>query len=252
MACKISLFITCSADLLYPNVPIAAVRVLEALGVEIDFRKEQTCCGQPFLNTGDLTGARRQALHFAETFADAQTVVAVSASCVDTIRNRYPALFPEGGREREAVLSASGKILEFTEFISTLLPPEKTPQLTDGIRTTYHSSCRTLRGLGLRGTVERYLTAMLGENFLPLPDAETCCGFGGTFSVKLPEVSEKMMADKLAAIESTRAGRVVSLDLGCVTHLSTGAGKNGPAGLNFVHLAELLAEALRADANHGR
>lgn len=249
MGRTISLFLTCSADLLYPNVAIAAVRTLEALGMEVEFRLEQTCCGQPFLNTGDVRGAARQALHFADVFASAETVVAVSASCVDTIRNRYPPLFAEGSPERARVAEASRKAFEFTEFISPLIEPERLPMLKDPRRTTYHSSCRTLRGLSMRGTAEKYLAAMLGENFVPLPEAETCCGFGGTFSVKLPEISARLMRDKLAAIETTGAKRVVSLDLGCVTHLSAGAAKGGPAGLEFVHLAELMADALAGGAD---
>lgn len=248
MSRKVSIFITCSADLLYPNVPIAAVSVLEALGVEVDFNSDQTCCGQPFLNSGDIAGARAQALHFARTFNKAQAVVSCSASCVDTVRNRYPALFPEESAEAGLIRQIVPRVFEFTEYVNGVLGLKDIPALAEQAKTTYHSSCRTLRGIGLKGVVEEYLSQMIGQSFVPLPEAETCCGFGGSFSVKLPEISAAMMRAKLAAIRSTGARRVVTLDLGCATHLSCGAEAGGQDGLEFIHLAEMLADALKGRA----
>lgn len=241
---RVSLFITCSSDLLYPSAAKAAVLVLEKVGYTVDFPEDQTCCGQPFLNSGDLSGARSQALHFAETFRDTEVVVTCSASCADTVRNRYPTLFPEGSGESALVRGVAARTFEFAEFISRAKAFPTLPAHPAPVRTTYHSSCRTLRGLGLSGAVEGYLEQMLGDLFVPLPEAETCCGFGGSFSVKLPEISAHMMKAKLAAIESTGAARVVSLDLGCLTHLSCGAAKGGPDGVEFLHLSEVIAEAL--------
>lgn len=245
MTRKASLFLTCSADLLYPAAARAAVEVLERLGVEVSFPEAQTCCGQPFVNTGDMEGAKNQALHFAETFRDAEFIVACSASCVDTVRNRYPTLFHPDSEEMRIIEAAAARTMEFTEYLSDVLRLDHLPPHPSPVRTTYHSSCRTLRGLGLKGVAEGYLSDMLGEFFVSLPDAETCCGFGGTFSVKFPEISAKLMKDKLAAIKSTGAERVASLDLACLTHLSCGAARGGPREVRFLHLAEVMAEALR-------
>lgn len=239
-----ALFITCSADLLYPEAARAAVNVLERLGVEVTFPEDQVCCGQPWLNIGDTDGATAMARRYLETFRDQKAVVAISASCVDTIRNRMPGLFAPGSEEERAIRGLSLRTWEFSEYLTKVLafnspPPLKTPRAT-----TYHVSCRSLRGLGIRESVENLLGAMLGENYKPLPDAEVCCGFGGSFSVKLPEISARMMKDKLGAIKSVGAENVVSLDLACLTHLKSGAKKSGLAGLQFIHLAQLLEEAL--------
>ena len=133
---------------------------------------------------------------------------------------------------------------EFCEFLHRVVGVKKFPQHPKPAGTTYHSSCRTLRGIGLRGIAEEYLAQMLGADFVLLPENETCCGFGGSFSVKLPEVSGRLLADKLKNITATGALQVASLDLSCLTHLSTGAERLGLKGMRFLHLGELMAEAL--------
>lgn len=241
---RVSLLLTCTADLLYPASARACVRVLETLGVQVDFPHLQTCCGQPWLNTGHLDGARRLALHFLEVFEKADTVVAISSSCADNIRNHYAELFP-GSPELQQRLELLGqRTYEFCEYLYKVLNLRCIPRHPRTHRTTYHSSCRTLRGIGLNGAAEDYLAQMLGEEFIPLPDNESCCGFGGNFSVKLPEISGGLMADKLQNIASTKASHVVSLDLSCLSHLSAGASRLGLGKLRFSHLGELLAEAL--------
>lgn len=238
-----ALFITCSADLLYPEAGKAAVNVLERLGVEMDFPEEQVCCGQPWLNIGDTDGAATMARRYIATFSGQKAVVAISASCVDTIRNRLPGLFPTGSSDEKAMTELASKTYEFSEYLTKVLGFTAPPALKDPRPTTYHVSCRSLRGLGVRESVEDLLAAMLGDAYKPLPDAEVCCGFGGSFSVKLPEISAKMMNDKLSMIQNCGAQRVVSLDLACLTHLKSGAKKKGLAGLEFLHLAQLLDEA---------
>ncbi|MDR3568088.1 MAG: (Fe-S)-binding protein [Syntrophobacteraceae bacterium] len=242
---KISLLLTCTADLLYPASARASVEVLEKLGVEVKFPRLQTCCGQPWLNTGNLEGARRLALHTLEVFEDAQTVVAISSSCADTVRNHYAELFPDSPALRDRFEALGQRTYEFCQFLHLVVGIKKMPRHPDPARTTYHSSCRTLRGIGLRGVAEEYLAQMFVEDFVPLPEQETCCGFGGSFSVKLPEVSGRLLADKLKNITTTGATRVASLDLSCLTHLSTGARRLGLAGIRFLHLAELMAGALK-------
>ncbi len=240
---RTSLFITCTADTLYPSTARAAVRVLEALGVRIDFPELQTCCGQPWQNTGHLDGARRLARRFLEVFEGADTVVALSSSCVDAVRNHYGELFQEAPDLQERLRALGSRTFEFCEYLERVACVRDLPKHPRPRTTTYHSSCRTLRGVGLRGVAERYLTQMLGDSFVPLSDAEVCCGFGGSFSVKLPEVSGRLMGDKLGRILETGASQVVSLDLSCMTHLAAGARRRGLDGIRFMHLAELMAEA---------
>lgn len=245
MSRRVALFLTCSADLLYPSAGRATVRLLESFGASVTFPEGQTCCGQAWLNAGQEGEARSAALHFLRVFEEAPAVVAPTASCVDTVRNRYPSLFAGQPELRERFSALGRRTYEVCEYLHRELRLADVPPLATPVPTTYHSSCRTLRGLGLRGIVEGWLSQMLGEAFHPLPEAqrEVCCGFGGTFSVKLPEISGRMMSNKLAAIAATGAARVTSLDLGCLTHLAGGARRQG-LDLRFAHMAELLAEAV--------
>jgi L-lactate dehydrogenase complex protein LldE len=240
---KASLFLTCSADALYPSVGRATVRLLESYGVHVAFPEEQTCCGQPWLNTGDVGSARTRALAFLKVFERAEAIVAPSSSCVDTIRNRYVPLFPDEPRLQDRFRALAAKTYELCEYLHNVLEIPALPPHPQPMRTTYHSSCRTLRGIGLTGVAENYLRQMFGENFIPLPDAVTCCGFGGSFSVKFPEVSGRMMADKLGNIALTGASTVAALDMSCLTHLAAGAKRQNIGPLRFVHLAELMLEA---------
>ncbi len=241
---KASLLLTCTADLLYPASARACVNVLESFGVEVRFPRLQTCCGQPWLNTGRLEGTRRLALHFLDVFEEAETVVAISSSCADTVKNHYAELFPDSPSLTARFEALAQRTYEFCEFLHRVLHIRQLPVHPAPVRTTYHSSCRTLRGIGLRGVAETYLMQMLGSDFVSLPEHETCCGFGGSFSVKLPEVSGRLLEDKLKNIAATKAIQAASLDLSCLTHLSTGAERMGIEGIRFLHLGELMAEVV--------
>jgi L-lactate dehydrogenase complex protein LldE len=250
---RVSLLITCTADVLYPVTARACVNVLEALGVEVDFPHLQTCCGQPWFNTGHREAAGRLALHFLDVFDKADAVVALSSSCADMVRNHYAELFPESPALRDRLSALGKRTYEFCEYLHRVLKLGSLPRHPRAERTTYHSSCRTLRGIGLHGVAEGYLVQMLGEAFVPLPESDTCCGFGGSFSVRLPEISGRLMADKLRCIASTGASQVASLDLSCLTHLAGGAGRLNLGNLRFRHLAELMAESLLGEnAGTGR
>lgn len=241
---KVSFFLTCTVDLLYPSAARACVGVLEALGVEVEFPEDQTCCGQPWLNTGHADEAKHLALRFLSTFEGAEGVVGPSSSCIDTVRNVYPTLFAESDPLRARVEALGARCYEFCEYLHRVLAVRDLPRHPAPRRTTYHSSCRTLRGIELRGVAEHYLAQTLGEAFVPLAEADSCCGFGGSFSVKLPEISGKLMADKLRHVVATGADDVAALDLSCLTHLSAGARRQGLDRLRFVHLAQILAPAL--------
>lgn len=241
---KISLLLTCTADLLYPSSARACVNVLEALGVEVNFPPLQTCCGQPWLNTGCRQGARRLALHFLEVFENSDAVVALSSSCADTVRNNYAQLFPDSPTLRERLAALGQRTYEFCEYLHRVLGLNTVPAHPESVRTTYHSSCRTLRGVRLHGVAEGYLKQMFGDSFVTLPENETCCGFGGSFSIKLPEISGRLLADKLQNIAATGASQVATLDLSCLAHLAAGAARLGLGEIRFLHLAELMAEVI--------
>ncbi len=243
---RVSLLLTCSVDALYPSVGRASVAVLESLGVAVSFPEAQTCCGQPWLNTGDPDGARRLARHFLEVFEGADAVVAPSASCVDTVRNGYPALFQDHPRLLRRFEALAGRTWELCEYLHRVLGVVRVPPHPAPTPTTYHASCRTLRGVGLRGVAEDYLSQLLGDGFVPLGDGPVCCGFGGSFSIKQPELSGRLLRDKLDAVAATGATTVVSLDMSCLTHLAGGARRLGRRQLRFAHLAQVLAEAYEA------
>ncbi len=249
---RVSLLLTCSVDTLYPSVGRASVTVLEALGVEVVFPREQTCCGQPWLNAGDPDGARQLARHFLEVFERAEAVVAPSASCVDTVRNGYPVLFQDQPGLLRRFEALAGRTWELCEYLHRVLGVVRVPPHPRPTSTTYHASCRTLRGVGLRGIAEDYLSQLMGDGFVPLPGGPVCCGFGGSFSVKQPELSGRLLRDKLEAVDATGATTVVSLDMSCLTHLAGGARRLGRRDLRFAHLAQVLAEAYGADAGGDR
>jgi len=241
---RASLLLTCTADLLYPASARACVEVLEALGVEVNFPQLQTCCGQPWINTGYQEGARRVALHFLEVFERSDAVVALSSSCADTVRNHYAELFPGSPALRERLEALGRRTYEFCEFLHKVLGVDKFPPHPRPARTTYHSSCRTLRGIGLQGVAEKYLAQMFGDDFVPLAESENCCGFGGSFSIKLPEISGQLLAEKLKSIETTGASQVATLDLSCLTHLAAGAERLGLGQIRFLHLGQIIAEVM--------
>jgi L-lactate dehydrogenase complex protein LldE len=240
---NVSLFLTCSAEALYPTTGRAVVKVLEAAGFNVLFPQEQTCCGQKWLNSNESAEAKKLALHFLDVFEDAEAIVAPSSSCVDTVRNGYPELFRDDPQLHGRFVALGQKTWEFCEFLHKA-GVHQLPAHPQGVRVTYHASCRTLRGVGLRDVAETYLTQLFGNGYIELAEKETCCGFGGTFSIKLPEVSGQLLEDKLNNITKTDAEIVTALDLSCLTHLSGGARKRGLNKLRFVHLAELIAEAL--------
>ncbi|MFP5213082.1 MAG: (Fe-S)-binding protein, partial [Acidobacteriota bacterium] len=169
---RVSLFLTCTADVLYPSTARACVKVLETLGVEVDFPQMQTCCGQPWLNTGHPDAARRLALHFLDVFEKADVVVAISSSCVDTVRNHYAELFPESPGLQDRLRTLGERTYEFCEYLHRVLDLRSLPAHPQPGPITYHSSCRTLRGVGLSGVAEEYLRQMFGEGFAPLPESD--------------------------------------------------------------------------------
>src|SRR5438045_3203948 len=192
---RVALFVTCLVDLFYPEIGVATVKVLRKHGVTVDFPQGQICCGQPVFNSGFRADAKAVARHTMQVFKDAEAVVLPSGSCADMLREHYPHLFDDP-LEKEAALAFSRKCYELTEYLSQVLGVSEYDSTFQG-KITYHDSCHMCRGLGLKREPRQAIAGVKGAELVEMPESEECCGFGGSFSVRLPEVSEAIMAKKL-------------------------------------------------------
>jgi L-lactate dehydrogenase complex protein LldE len=238
---RASLFITCFNDTLFPQTGIATTRLLERLGHEVDFPEEQTCCGQMHLNSGYAHEAVPLLRRFVRTFADAEVVVSPSASCVGMVRDQYPKLAEESGDPQliAEVEALRRRVLELSELLVDRLGVTDVGAYYPH-RVTYHPTCHGLRGLRLGDRPLRLLQAVRGIDLVELPQAEECCGFGGTFAVKNADTSAAMLADKLECIRRTGAEVCTAGDNSCLMHIGGGLTRNG-SSTRAVHLAEILA-----------
>ena len=243
-----SLFITCYNDTLYPETGRAVVHLLERLGVDVEFRPAQTCCGQMHANTGFRAEAFSQAKRFVRLYQDAETVVIPSSSCVAMIRDQYPGLFEELGNEelRKEFTELLPRVYELSEFLVDKLGVEEVGAYFPH-RVTYHASCHGLRALHLGDRPFRLLAKVRGLELMPLANLDRCCGFGGTFSVKNAEVSSAMLSTKLVDVLSTRAEYCTALDNSCLMHLG-GALHRQFAAMKTIHMAQILASMEGAPA----
>jgi L-lactate dehydrogenase complex protein LldE len=238
---RASLFITCYNDTLYPETGRAVVRLLERLGVEVEFRAAQTCCGQMHANTGFRSEAYSQAKRLVQLYQDAAVVVIPSSSCVAMIRDQYPGLIEELGTQelREQFAALLPRVYELSEFLIDKLGVEDVGAYFPH-RVTYHASCHGLRALGLGDRPFRLLAKVRGLELVALENLDRCCGFGGTFSIKNAEVSSAMLSTKLLDVQKTGAEYCTALDNSCLMHLG-GALHRQFAAMKTVHLAEILA-----------
>ena len=238
---RASLFITCYNDTLFPETGRAVVRILERLGVEIDFLPAQTCCGQMHANTGFRAEAFSQAKRFVQLYRDTECVVIPSTSCVAMIRDQYSGLFEELGNEdlRKHFAALLPRVYELSEFLTDKLHVEDVGAYFPH-RVTYHASCHGLRGLHVGDRPFRLLSKVRGLELVPLANLERCCGFGGTFSVKNAEVSTAMLEAKLGDLLATGAEYCTALDNSCLMHLG-GALHRQNRKLETIHLAGILA-----------
>lgn len=238
---RVTLFITCFNDTLFPEVGIALTRLLERLGHTVEFPLEQTCCGQMHYNTGYHREALPLIRHFTEVFGDAEAVVAPSASCVGMVRDMYPRAAAEAGDSAlaRAVADLGPRVYELSEFLVRKLGLEDVGAYYPH-RVTYHPTCHSLRVLHVGDAPLRLLRAVRGIDLVELPAAAECCGFGGTFAVKNADVSTAMLSDKLRHVLETRAEVCAAADTSCLMHID-GALHRQRAGVRTVHLAEILA-----------
>ncbi len=236
-----AVLVTCLVDLFYPEVGVALVRLLRRHGVRVAVPDGQTCCGLPLFNSGYRAEAARVARRTIPLFADAEHVVVPSGSCAWMVKAEYPHLFPDDPPATRAATALAAKTYELSQFLVSVLGVEKVPA-TGGAasgRITYHDSCHLLRGLG-EARAPRTLLRNAGVEVVELPGADECCGFGGSFAVRLPEVSGAILGRKLENVRATGADAVVVCDAGCLMQMAGGARRAGDR-VRVLHLAELLA-----------
>ena len=239
MAKRVSIFVTCVVDQLFPAVGLAMADVLERLGYQIDFPEDQTCCGQPAFNTGYRDEARQVARHFLKVFRDAEYVVVPSGSCTSMIAHHFHDLFPEDAEPRHAAEALAPRVWEFSKFLLEIAGVEDVGARLEDV-VTYHDSCHALREFGIKEGPRRLLENVRGLELREMDAAEECCGFGGTFSVKLPEISGGMARTKIDSIMRTGARTVVSADSSCLMQIQ-GALSRAQLPVRTMHLAEVLA-----------
>ncbi|WP_329343196.1 (Fe-S)-binding protein [Streptomyces sp. NBC_00663] len=238
---RIALFITCFNDTMFPSTGRAVITLLERLGHTVEFPQDQTCCGQMHFNTGYRPEAMPMVRRFAEVFAGYDAVVTPSGSCAGMVRENHPVLAAQYGDDglAEAVERVVPKVYELSELLVDVLG------ITDvgayfPHRVTYHPTCHSLRMLRVGDRPLQLLRAVKGIDLVELPDAESCCGFGGTFALKNADVSNAMLADKMRHVQNTGAEVLTAGDNSCLMHIGGGLSRLR-TGVGTMHLAEILA-----------
>ena len=236
-ALDVSLMATCLGDVMRPDAAKATVRLLRRLGVGVDFPERQTCCGQPFYNSGFLRGARDLARHTIEVFAGDKPVVVPSGSCAAMVKIEFPHLFHDDSVWHERAVELAARTFELSDFLVNRLHVADVGARFEG-KVAYHYACH-LRGLGLKSEAETLIRAVAGVEYVPLEKQDQCCGFGGSFAVRYPEISGAMVGDKVSCIADTGADVLVSTDTGCLMNIG-GALHRQQRPTRIMHLAELL------------
>lgn len=237
---KVSLFVTCLVDQLWSSVGTSCVDVLRRVGCEVEFDERQTCCGQPAFNTGYHDEARQVAKRFIEIFetSTADAIVSPSGSCTAMVHH-FPELFVDDVRWLERAQSVRSRIYELSSFLVRVLKVEDVGASWNG-RLTWHDACHGLRDLNIKSEPRRLIRNVRGAELVEVENAESCCGFGGTFSVKYPEISVAILDQKIEAIERAGVDAVVSGDASCLMQIGGRLSRKG-SSVKVMHLAELLA-----------
>ena len=236
---RVALFVTCLVDLYRPTVGFAAIRLLEQAGCLVEVPPGQTCCGQPAYNTGDRATAKDIARATVDALQGFDHVVAPSGSCAGMIAHHYPSLFDDDPHYRAKAEAVAGRTHELVSFLRDVMGMESvTARYEDSV--TYHDSCSGLRELGVKAQPRALLATVQGLRLAEMADPEICCGFGGTFCVKYPEISTRMVADKCRDIQATGAGTLLAGDMGCLLNMA-GRLKREGSPVKVRHVAEVLA-----------
>ena len=236
---RVGLFVTCLVDLFRPTVGFAAVKLLEEAGCTVEVPRAQTCCGQPAYNSGDRADARAIAGQAIAAFEPYDYVVAPSGSCAGMIREHYPTLFGDDPTMQKRAQALAARTYELVSFLADVRGVSRVAARYDGT-VTYHDSCSGLRELGVKQQPRKLLATVDGLRLAELPGAEICCGFGGTFCVKYPEISDKIVGEKTADIAATGANTLLAGDLGCLLNMA-GKLKREGRPIAVRHVAEVLA-----------
>lgn len=244
----VALFITCLTDQFYPHVGVAVTKILEKLGCTVHFPEAQTCCGQPFFNNGFHDQAKPLAQRFIEIFEKYPYIVTPSGSCAAMVREQFEVLLKDDPAYAHAMHTVVGKTYEFVEFLDKVLKVDfsqfKLPA-SEPEAVTYHYTCH-LRGIGVKDEGVKLLKQIGGVDFRQMEKTDQCCGFGGTFAVKYPEISGAIVEDKVACIDATGAKTLICNDAGCSMNISGMCHRAGMP-VQTRHISELIAEAMGLD-----
>lgn len=236
---RVGLFVTCLVDLVRPRIGFSTIKLLESAGCEVIVPTTQTCCGQPGYNSGDVLSGRAMALKFLDEFEGCDYVVAPSGSCSGMIRMHYPVIFKNEPEVLKRLLPLTEKTYELTDFLVSIVKLEKFDTNFTG-SISYHDSCSGLRELNVKQQ-PRTLLNRCGLSVTEMMDAEVCCGFGGTFSIKLGDISTRMADNKCVNAQATGAKTIVGGDLGCLLSIEGRLRRNGDRDTKVLHIAEILA-----------
>lgn len=235
---RVSLFVTCLGDSFYPDVALSVVKVLRRQGIEVDFPEAQVCCGQPGFNSGHHREALVVASGLVKAFAGAELIVTPSGSCASMVRHYYPRLFPDDHPLKPQADAFAKNVYEFSEFMTEVLGVESVGARLPGV-ATYHHSCHMSRGLGVTEAPVKLLKHVKGLKLVDLPYSQDCCGFGGTFAIKLKDISEAMVDEKVRHIQETGADFLIGSDMACLMNI---AGRMHRLGMDIkaLHVAQVL------------
>lgn len=237
---KASLFIPCLVEQFHPEVGEATAKVLKRLGVELVYPKGQTCCGQPSYKVGLRRQALRLARRFIQLFDGSEAIVAPSGSCVSMVRNYYPELFRDEPRWYDRSVELGRRVYELTEFIVKVLGVRDVGASWAG-KAVYHDSCQVSRALGIREEPRTLLSHVAGLELVEMDQADVCCGFGGSFSLQFPQISEALVKEKVGQVLATGAQLLVSAEISCLMNMGGYLQKQGHP-VRALHIAEVLAQ----------
>ena len=237
---RVGLFVTCLVDLMRPRIGMAALKLLEDAGCEVVVPRSQTCCGQPGYNSGDRSSALALARKVLAEFEACDYVVAPSGSCAGMIRTHYPDLFSGQPDELARAQRLCEKTYELTDFLLNVAKTERIAATFNGT-VTYHDSCSGLREMGVKEQPRALLAKVAGLKLAEMNEAETCCGFGGTFAIKFGDISTRLADNKCEHALATGAGAIVLGDLGCMLNIEGRLRRKGDTKTRVLHVAEVLA-----------
>ncbi len=241
---RVGFFVTCLVDLMRPSIGFAALKLLETTGADVFVPAAQTCCGQPAYNSGDRADTIALARKVVAEFEDCDYLVAPSGSCSGMIKTHYGELFAGDSAMRARVDKLAAKTFELTDFLANVLKVDTFPGTFAG-KVTYHDSCAGLREMGVKAQPRALLATMPGVQLSEMPECETCCGFGGTFSIKFGEISARLADNKCQNIADSGADAVVLGDLGCMLNIEGRLRRRGDIRTKVLHVAEVLAGEAR-------